>query len=43
MENSEAYRKASGIDLATEDLDLELLGSAPQKKGKRSTTGRGTR
>ena len=32
MENSDAYRRVSGIDLASEDLDFELLGKQPKKK-----------
>lgn len=32
MENSDAYRRVSGIDLASEDLDFELLGKAPRKR-----------
>jgi Tfp pilus assembly protein PilF len=40
IENSEAYRKVSGIDLATEDLDLELLGPKPQKKKRSTASGR---
>jgi len=35
MENSELYRAASGIDLAGESLDFELLGKQPRKKEKR--------
>ena len=34
MENSEAYRRASGIDLANEDLDFDLLGKMPKSKAK---------
>jgi pilus assembly protein CpaC len=32
IENSEAYRRVSGIDLANESLDFDLLGKAPKKK-----------
>ena len=32
MENSELYRAASGQDLTSEDLDLELLGPKSNKK-----------
>lgn len=35
MENSDTYRRVNGIDLASEDLDFELLGKKPkQKKAK---------
>jgi type II secretory pathway component GspD/PulD (secretin) len=34
METSEVYRAVSGIDLAGEPLDLELLGKTPKKKTK---------
>ena len=40
--NSEAHRKVSGIDLATEDLDFNLTGPEPRKK-KRATAPRGAR
>ena len=33
--NSEVYRAVSGVDLAQEDLELDLLGKPPKKKGKR--------
>jgi len=32
IENSDAYRRVSGVDLASEDLDFELLGKPPRKK-----------
>jgi hypothetical protein len=32
MQNSELYRTASGQELVSEDLDLELLGPKPNKK-----------
>jgi len=31
MENSEMYRVVSGQDLVSEDLNLELLGTRPNK------------
>jgi tetratricopeptide (TPR) repeat protein len=34
MENSDIYRRASGMDLATESLDFDLLGKVPKQKGK---------
>ena len=34
MENSELYRSASGQDLTSEDVDLELLGPKPGTKVK---------
>ena len=32
MENSDVYRKASGMELASDDLDFDLLGKPPKKK-----------
>jgi len=32
MENSEVYRQVSGVDLASETLDFDLLGKSPKKK-----------
>lgn len=34
MENSEVYRRVSGMDLANEALNFDLLGKMPKKKGK---------
>ena len=34
MDNSEVYRRASGIDLANENLELDLLGKMPKSKAK---------
>lgn len=42
-ENSEAYRKVSWMDLATENLDCDLLGPEPEKKKKGPTALRGPR
>ncbi len=33
-ENSEVYRAVSGVDLANESLDLELLGKSPRHTEK---------
>ena len=37
METSDAYRRVSGMDLATEDLELDLLGPPTSKKRNRSS------
>jgi len=34
MDNSEVYRRASGIDLASENLEFDLLGKMPKSKAK---------
>jgi type II secretory pathway component GspD/PulD (secretin) len=34
MDNSEVYRRASGIDLANENLEFDLLGKMPKSKAK---------
>jgi type II secretory pathway component GspD/PulD (secretin) len=34
LEKSETYRKVSGVDLADESLDLDLLGKLPEKKDR---------
>jgi hypothetical protein len=34
LENSEVYRKVSGMDLAHEPLDFDLLGKMPKNKAK---------
>jgi hypothetical protein len=34
IQNSEAYRRINGVDLATENLDYDILGKLPKAKAK---------